>query len=218
MGFGINLFGMSGADSVSNGSDGTSPDDYIYNVDVSPGETVTLTGDWQSSSGGGDGPGNFDGFYTTTNGPDFGTFTLDPASGAMSWTFTYDELMANGGPDSIIFNVSGQDFAGVDDIDTVTVNITCFVGGTLIAVPGGEVPVESLAIGDLVLTADGRAVPVKWIGRQTIRNHVFLSDRMMPVCIAAGALGSGVPHTDLYLSADHGMIVDGLVVNAGALV
>ncbi|MBH0236260.1 Hint domain-containing protein, partial [Methylobrevis albus] len=32
------------------------------------------------------------------------------------------------------------------------------------------------------------------------------------------ALGSGVPHTDLYLSADHGMIVDGLVVNAGALV
>ncbi|MBH0238871.1 Hint domain-containing protein, partial [Methylobrevis albus] len=218
MGNGINLNAMNGADSVSSGPEGDSQDNFVYNVDVSPGETVTLTGNWDNITNG-DGAFNSDnGSYATTNGPDFGTFSLDPASGAMSWTFTYDELMANGGPDSIIFNVSGQDFLDEEDIDTVTVNITCFVGGTLIATPAGEVPVESLAIGDLVLTADGRAVPVKWIGRQTIANHVFLSDRMRPVCIAAGALGSGVPHTDLYLSADHGMIVDGLVVNAGALV
>ncbi|PZO74546.1 MAG: type I secretion protein, partial [Mesorhizobium amorphae] len=33
----------------------------------------------------------------------------------------------------------------------------CFLPGTLIATPSGTVPVETLAIGDLVLTADGNA-------------------------------------------------------------
>ena len=95
----------------------------------------------------------------------------------------------------------------------------CFLEGTRIATPSGERAVESLAIGDLVLTADGRAVPVKWIGRQRIRNHsIVASPKMEPVCITAGALGNGLPHADLYVTAAHGMIWEGLVVNAGALV
>jgi len=32
------------------------------------------------------------------------------------------------------------------------------------------------------------------------------------------ALGNGLPHSDLTVTADHGMIVDGLVINASALV
>lgn len=95
----------------------------------------------------------------------------------------------------------------------------CFLEGTRIATPSGERAVESLAIGDLVLTADGRAVPVKWIGRQRIRNHsIVASPKMEPVCITMGALGNGLPHADLYVTAAHGMIWEGLVVNAGALV
>ncbi|MEL7115480.1 MAG: Hint domain-containing protein, partial [Pseudomonadota bacterium] len=39
-----------------------------------------------------------------------------------------------------------------------------------------------------------------------------------PVCITAGAMGGGLPHSDLYVSADHGMVLDGLVINASALV
>src|SRR5262249_58476276 len=45
--------------------------------------------------------------------------------------------------------------------------VICFLAGTMIMCPEGERAVETLAIGDLVLTADGRAVPVKSIGRQT---------------------------------------------------
>ncbi|MFD2845570.1 Hint domain-containing protein [Paracoccus cavernae] len=67
-------------------------------------------------------------------------------------------------------------------------------------------------------SADGRSVPVKWIGRKLITNHVMLSDKAAPVRVAAGALGGGLPHSDLLLSADHGLIVAGMVVNAGALV
>ncbi len=38
----------------------------------------------------------------------------------------------------------------------------------MIATPDGETAVEALSIGDLVMTASGEQVPVKWIGRQTI--------------------------------------------------
>ena len=44
----------------------------------------------------------------------------------------------------------------------------CFMPGTMIRTPDGEVAVETLKRGDLVLTADNRAEPVAWIGRQTV--------------------------------------------------
>jgi hypothetical protein len=99
-------------------------------------------------------------------------------------------------------------------IDNVYV---CFAPGTLIATPGGERPVETLAIGDAVLTADGRAVAVRWMGRQTVRTGLA-GERARPVRVRAGALGPGVPHSDLVLTADHALILDDLAVNAGALV
>jgi len=94
----------------------------------------------------------------------------------------------------------------------------CFAGGTLIATPEGEQAVETLAIGALVTTADGRAVPVKWIGRQTVHKLFTPAERLVPVRVRAGALGEGLPHTDLLLTADHALIIDGIAINAGALV
>lgn len=94
----------------------------------------------------------------------------------------------------------------------------CFLAGTMIATPKGAVAVEALQIGDLVLTADGASVPVLWVGRQTVATRFAPADRLMPVCISAGALGDGLPLRDLRLTADHALLVDGLLVNAGALV
>ncbi|WP_083431385.1 Hint domain-containing protein [Nioella sediminis] len=95
---------------------------------------------------------------------------------------------------------------------------TCFVEGTLINSPGGERAVESIKIGDRVLSSDGSAVPVKWIGRQTVSTRFGPAERLMPVRFATGSLGNGLPHTDLMVTADHGMLVDGVVCHAGALV
>ncbi|WP_083235991.1 Hint domain-containing protein [Halomonas caseinilytica] len=92
----------------------------------------------------------------------------------------------------------------------------CFAAGTMIATPDGEVPVETLSIGDLVMTASGEAVPVKWIGRQSV--HRLFSAGYAPVRIKEGALADGQPNRDLVLTANHGVIIDGLVINAGALV
>lgn len=93
----------------------------------------------------------------------------------------------------------------------------CFGAGTLIATPEGEKAVETLEIGDMILTDDGKTVPVKWLGRQTVM-PIFAGERARPVRVSAGALGNGLPHTELVLTADHALIIDGLAINAGALV
>jgi hypothetical protein len=95
---------------------------------------------------------------------------------------------------------------------------TCFLAGTRIATPGGETPVESLSIGDLVLGADGRARTVRWIGRQTVVSVFANPQRNFPIRIGAGALGDNTPARDLLVSPDHALLVDGLLVQAAALV
>ncbi|MEM6461586.1 MAG: Hint domain-containing protein, partial [Pseudomonadota bacterium] len=87
-----------------------------------------------------------------------------------------------------------------------------------IATPDGERRVEHLRIGDRVLTGDGRAVPARWIGRQTVSMRFQMPERLLPVRIRAGALGNGLPARDLTLTADHALLIDGLLINAGALV
>jgi hypothetical protein len=97
-------------------------------------------------------------------------------------------------------------------------NVMCFCAGTRIATPTGCRAVETLAIGDRVLTAEGRAVPVNWIGRQTVATRFGPAERLMPVRFAAGSLGNGLPQSDLTVTADHGMLIEGVICHAGALV
>lgn len=100
---------------------------------------------------------------------------------------------------------------------TFTNTLQCFAAGTMIATSEGEVAVETLKIGDLVLTARGKMIPVKWIGLQRAGKRVAALNKL-PVRISEGALAPGKPNRNLVVTADHGMIIDGLVVNAGVLV
>ena len=94
----------------------------------------------------------------------------------------------------------------------------CFLAGTLIRTPDGEVAVESLKHGDLVLTQDGRTVPVDWLGIQTVSLRFADKMRVLPIRIRAGALAANVPCRDLLVSPDHAILVDGTLIHAGALV
>jgi len=78
--------------------------------------------------------------------------------------------------------------------------------------------VEDLRIGDSVLTAGGRTVPFKWIGRQVVSARFGPAERLMPVRFAAGSLGEGLPQSELTVTADHGMLAAGVICHAGALV
>lgn len=84
----------------------------------------------------------------------------------------------------------------------------CFAEGTRITTARGEVAVEDLRPGDLALTLDAGWQPVLWIGRRrTAFGH--LSHRHRPVRIAAGAMGHGLPHSDLRVSPQHRLLVQG---------
>ena len=114
---------------------------------------------------------------------------------------------------------AGKGLEGLTDPPHV---VPCYMPGTLVATPAGERLVEELAAGDMVSTAMGDAVPVKWIGRSVVSTRFGPAGRLMPVRFAAGSLGGGqqplLPHSDLTVTADHAMLVDGVLCEAGALV
>ncbi len=103
-------------------------------------------------------------------------------------------------------------------IDSITATINCFCAGTLIAAPGGDVAVESLQPGDRILTADGGETAVKWLGRQEVAPRLEHPARVNPICIKAGAIADCVPERDLFVSPDHAIEIDGILINASALV
>ncbi|GGL50765.1 Hint domain-containing protein [Wenxinia marina] len=96
--------------------------------------------------------------------------------------------------------VSSADYPKYDA--STYVSPVCFAAGTRIAVPGGERPVEEIAVGDLVMTLDGGARPVRWRGgRRWTGQGAFA-----PVRIAAATLGN---RRDLYVSRQHRLYLTG---------
>jgi hypothetical protein len=129
-------------------------------------------------------------------------------------------LNLNGGSirDAAGTAVAVTSFNNIDPAPSTTIEVVCFLPGTMIATPDGERAIETLAGGDLVTLADGSAKPVKWLGRMSTQLHAFNRDSATPILIKAGALSTGLPRRDLYTSYRHGFEVDGVLVIAGLLV
>jgi hypothetical protein len=97
----------------------------------------------------------------------------------------------------------------------------CFLSGTKILTAGGERNIEDLAVGDLLPTMFGGLRPVQWIGRYRYTKSEPSkpwAESARPVRIARSALASNVPHADLYVTAAHGVLIDGVLVPAELLV
>lgn len=140
-----------------------------------------------------------------------GTVNID----GQDWpVFTYDPIPT--------FSVVFMDQAPIAPPATYTANAAtfngaCFAPGTMIGTPGGDKPVEALRIGDEISNAQGGVVSVRWIGVVS-KPTAIAGLAMQAVRIEADAFGDNVPSADLIVTADHGMILDGLVINASALV
>jgi hypothetical protein len=95
----------------------------------------------------------------------------------------------------------------------------CFLKGTRIATERGDVPIEHLQIGDLVYTARGASVPVRWIGRQTFRRSApTWHGSVAPVLIRRSALDNQRPSRDLLVSPTHRLLIDGFFIAGEDLV
>lgn len=89
-----------------------------------------------------------------------------------------------------------------------SMGIPCFCRGTLIGTDRGEIPVEQLAVGDLVMTRDHGLQPIRWIGGRALDAvDLALAPKLHPIRIRAGALGHGLPRADLMVSPQHRVLV-----------
>jgi hypothetical protein len=96
---------------------------------------------------------------------------------------------------------------------------SCFLAGTRIKTPAGEVNIEELRIGDKVLTATGETRPIKFIGRRNIsRERTGPWNGDGPVKISRFAIDGKAPHSDLYVSPAHAIYIDGILIRASNLV
>ena len=85
--------------------------------------------------------------------------------------------------------------------------VTCFTPGTCIATIAGLKPVETLEVGDRVLTRDRGFQPVRWLGqRHVVCPELPTKRNSLPVLIRAGALGPGKPERDIIVSPRHRLL------------
>lgn len=90
----------------------------------------------------------------------------------------------------------------------------CFSSGTMILTRTGNVPVEKLAVADAVLTMDHGYKRIKWIGHRKLSvTDLQAHPNWCPVRIRAGALGNGLPKTDLLVSRQHRILVNSAIVH-----
>ncbi|WP_206742638.1 Hint domain-containing protein [Acidisphaera rubrifaciens] len=122
--------------------------------------------------------------------------------------------------DSVLPGGGAPPVALGDTVLTLIANVVpCFVAGTRIRTPGGQVPVETLEAGDLVCVEGGGVRPVVWAGekRLDLRAHPD-PYRVQPIRIRRHAFGRNRPSRDLFLSPDHAVYLDGVLIPVRRLV
>ncbi len=111
---------------------------------------------------------------------------------------------------SFTYEVEAVDESGntlQTDVGFVTVDVVpCFVAGTLISTPEGDVAVENLKEGDMVLTMDNGPKELRWVGQR----EVPAVGAMAPVRIAADAFGD---HDTILVSPQHRVLVHDYLTN-----
>ncbi len=99
-------------------------------------------------------------------------------------------------------------------IDSAATGIACFVRGTGITTTQGRVVVEQLRVGDVIPSClSERFSRIRWIGHRTIdlARHPRPA-AVAPVRIASHAFGFGKPARDLWLSPDHAVFIDAVLI------
>jgi hypothetical protein len=170
--------------------------------------------------------GNSAGFNTFINISGFAsTDTIEVTNFvATSSSVSTNEIVLNGSASShATLHIAGLTTSSTnihfttDSADTFVTDV-CFVVGTRITTPCGEVPVEQLTIGNLVQTHRGDAKPIVWIGKGKALVTRGRRNAANPVIVRRHAIADNVPNRDLHVTKGHGLYFDGVLIPAEFLV
>jgi microcystin-dependent protein len=158
--------------------------------------------------------------------------SVDPTTGAYTISGTADAVTnaldglvytpaANTAGDVTVFTISDASAVNpvpVSDSTTQVTDIPCYARGSRILTERGEVAVEDLCVGDLVVTAAGPSRPIRWIGHRKVDCLRHPQPRAVwPYRVRAGAFGEGAPMRDLWLSPEHCVAFEGALIPIRAL-
>ncbi len=150
-----------------------------------------------------------------------GRIVLDMPATAIAYTDHHLTMQLSGGQ---TFNITVLGELTLDDFivntgsasTTISTDLTapCFALGTRIATDTGDRAVEDLRVGDKVRVAFGAATKeVVWIGYRHVdclRHPTPLS--VWPVRIESDTFGPGLPSRALFLSPDHAVYFDDVLI------
>lgn len=86
--------------------------------------------------------------------------------------------------------------------------VPCFTPGTMIATPTGLRAVESLVVGDRILTRDNGIREISWLSHKPVTQaQLTASPQIRPVLFKAGCLSKGLPDRNMLVSPQHRMLV-----------
>ena len=158
---------------------------------------------------------------------DFDSFTRDNLQIQVIGYHTLDALQLDGATNiqigvpkanEVTFEY-GDGFTGIikildpgerDLLDKPPPLIICFAQGTIIDTELGPRPVDGLLVGDRIKTVDHGYQKLQWIGRRAMdASTLEQNPNLLPVRISAGAMGHGLPWTDLVVSPQHRIRVKG---------
>jgi Hint domain len=118
-------------------------------------------------------------------------------------------------------NNQGQNNQGQNNQGQNNQGGKCFLKGTTIRTADGNRKIEDLAVGDLLPTVFGGICAIQWIGHYPYKKSDQAKPwvkQVLPVRIARSALGPDMPHADLYVTKEHALLIDGVLVTAGSLI
>ena len=86
--------------------------------------------------------------------------------------------------------------------------VPCFTPGTGIVTDRGERSVETLQVGDRVLTRDNGLQQIRWAGQRFLTaQDLAANSHLRPILISRGALGPEMPDRDMLVSPQHRVLV-----------
>ena len=180
---------------------------------ISSGETIVFTGS---------------GSYLDLQGPNSVAGTINDLAvgetidlkGIAPGTVSYNdgEIQFNGSDAFPLTLASGNAPRISASSDGTDLTALCFCFDTMIQTPLGQVKVQDLAVGDLVMTLDGHARPLEWIGTGAVLATRGRRNAATPVVVCKGALADNVPSQDLRVTKGHSLYFEGVLIPVEFLV